>query len=827
MIPKENSQIKELCISLMRADTEKEIIRILENHNLWNNDNLWRWYDDNENNWSQINAQTANADQAIVEKIINSIDARLINQCRCMEVDPEGGNAPKSIQEAVSKYFDNDFTNYNYFSGLISEWTKAKRTEVSRGITLACTGNKPSEGYPSFTIVDNGEGQTPNNFPKTFLSLSKTNKLKINFVQGKFNAGGSGVLPFCGENGFQLILSKRNPALIDVTGDDTNKNWGFTITRRYKPNDSRRSSVIKYLAPIGAKNSPNRGNVFSFDSNTFPIFPEKQNSYYRNSNYGTLIKLYEYQTKAKTHMFRNGGLLEKLDLLLPDVALPVRLHECRNYGGQTDRSFETTLTGIRTRIQDKKTIENVLALHTSSDINVEGENIKISIYAFNKNKAKTYKRSEGVLFTVNGQTHGILTHDYFRRSNGPNLSYIYKDLLLIADCSKISASAFEQLFKNSRDRFSKTPFFYKIRQELDYLLKNNSALKDYQIERQQQSISEKIGDSKPLEEILQNIFKNSPTLSNLFIEGNRIRNPFKPKSVGSQKVKYTGKIFPTYFRHKNKKANNHFNKNCHLNIRCRLFFETDATNDYLDRAIEPGQYYLKMKNNGQYKEISTYSMNLHNGIATLNLPPPSGCKIGDKFDFEMFVNDNNRIDPFKNTFSIVITDERIIDTKPGGSKRIKPPNDKTGNDRDISQGIDLPKIKKIDMSMSLYGDFDFNRESVLKLYKSTKTSGSSKIPKYDWYLNIDNIYFQTELKHSKVDHQIIESRFITGMTLIGLGILHDHFKNISSNADEEEDQTDEVMIEDTVYDVTKAIAPILLPMIDSLGGITDDIFSYN
>ena len=47
--------------------------------------------------------------------------------------------------------------------------------------------------------------------PDTFLSLDKSNKLRIPFVQGKFNMGGTGVFEFCGPNGLQLIVTRRNP----------------------------------------------------------------------------------------------------------------------------------------------------------------------------------------------------------------------------------------------------------------------------------------------------------------------------------------------------------------------------------------------------------------------------------------------------------------------------------------------------------------------------------------------------------------------------------------------------------------------------------------
>lgn len=52
---------------------------------------------------------------------------------------------------------------------------------------------------PSLIIYDDGEGQHPDNFENTFLSLLKGNKNEIHFVQGKYNMGGSGAIVFCGE----------------------------------------------------------------------------------------------------------------------------------------------------------------------------------------------------------------------------------------------------------------------------------------------------------------------------------------------------------------------------------------------------------------------------------------------------------------------------------------------------------------------------------------------------------------------------------------------------------------------------------------------------
>src|SRR5439155_4292832 len=137
-------------------------------------------------------------------------------------------------------------------AGQVKNWSNDKRTETARSLTLVATGAGAKSGNPCFTISDCGEGQTPERMPDTFLSLTKSNKLRIPFVQGKFNMGGTGVFEFCGKRNLQLVLSRRNPALVGQSGSSSDFKWGFTIVRREDPEGNRWSSIYTYLAPLGA-----------------------------------------------------------------------------------------------------------------------------------------------------------------------------------------------------------------------------------------------------------------------------------------------------------------------------------------------------------------------------------------------------------------------------------------------------------------------------------------------------------------------------------------------------------------------------------------------
>ena len=209
---------RELCLSLIKADTEEGVIQLLRDAGYWENTAVWRFYGDRETNFNTIGNQQGRPDAALVEKLVNSVDARLMSECLVRGIDPEGVDAPQSVREGVALFFENNPSASSTFAGRISEWTDAKRTEVARGITLAATGFMPREGSPCFTISDCGEGQTPGKMPLTLLSLDRSNKLRVPFVQGKFNMGGTGVLQFCGHHNLQLVVSRRNPSIIAKMG---------------------------------------------------------------------------------------------------------------------------------------------------------------------------------------------------------------------------------------------------------------------------------------------------------------------------------------------------------------------------------------------------------------------------------------------------------------------------------------------------------------------------------------------------------------------------------------------------------------------------------
>jgi hypothetical protein len=831
----DNTALKTLCLNLMKADSEADVITLLTEAGYWNDKSCWRFYGDYENNYNTIGNQQGKADAAFVEKVVNSVDARLMNECLVRGINPEGPDAPQSIRQAVAMFFDDEYNLDSPHAGQIKNWPNPKRTETARWLTVVATGASATVGNPCFTISDQGEGQTPERMPETFLSLTKSNKLRIPFVQGKFNMGGTGVFEFCGPNGLQLIVTRRNPKVVGgKPAHPSDTQWGFTVVRRENAGGGPvRNSVYTYLAPIGADKNPGQGGVLRFSADTMPIFPQGREPYARNSEWGTLIKLYEYAaTGFRSNIIRSTpSLLSRLDLLLPDVALPVRLYECRpSYKGH-EGSFENNLTGLGVRLEDDRGSNLEEGFPSSCPLSAQGEQMTATIYAFKKGKAETYRKSEGIIFTQNGQTHGHLTPDFFTRK-AVGLSYLADSILVFVDCSQFTGRAREKLFLNSRDRLRNGDLKAEIEDRLEEMLKQHQGLRDLKERRRREQTEAKLADSKPLEDILESLLKKSPTLANLFLRGLRASTPFKPAKVREEDDRpFTGKRFPDFFKFLGKDYGYVLNRETPINMRARIAFETDAENDYFGRTSERGQFSLFIINGEHRIPVTDYvGPNLQNGVGTLSVQLPTNCVVDDQVRYLAVVTDPSRVEPFENRFTVNVKPAASPSGDP--APRRKPPGKGEG-DREATGGIALPKI--IEVFEPCWGDYTphFDKHTALRIKNAgipDENSGDAK-PVFDFYLNMDNLYLNTEMKVSKTDPKLIQARFTYGMVLLGLALIQqdefDKAKKAKTTAEDEtdkegEEQEGEKNIEQRVAEFTQAVAPVLLPMIESLGDLEED-----
>jgi len=761
----------QLAQQLLEAESEKQVVKILKKGGYWDDVRSWKDFDGHENNYSIIGNQQANPVAALVEKLVNSVDAVLMRECLRHGIDPEAKEAPGSIAEALESFF-------GIKAGNLANIGASKRTALAANIGLVASGQKRR---PNYVVFDRGEGQTPEMMPKTFLSLAKSNKLRIPFVQGKFNMGGSGVLRFCGDKHLNLLISRRHPEIANAA-DVTATKWGFTIIRREDPSGGRKNSVYTYLAP--------KGKILTFDASQVEV-PEfgRGTQKIEPISWGTVIKLYEYEIPGgmKTNILFD--LYNEISMLLPRAGLPIRFYERRNYSGH---SLESTLAGLNVRLEEDKRDNVELGFPTNFEFHASGEQFAGTIYAFRKDSSTKYKKSEGILFTSNGQSHGHIPQSFFTRKR-VGMSYLADSLLVIVECDRISHRSREVLFMNSRDRLSEGDLRREIETCLEEILSKHPGLRELRERRRREAVDARLQDSKPLKDVLNEILAKSPALSALFTQGADISNPFKSRQV-DEGEHFEGKPHPTFFALRAR----HREKDCHLNLRFRLQFDTDVENDYFGRDRYPGRFSLHL--NGE--KSTNYVLNLWNGTATVTVPLLPGAETGDTVHGEAIVEDETLIEPFRNPFTIHVIGEKAPG---GGGGNGKGPAGKDNGDQNVPDALQLPLVTEV--REDRWAEFGFDKFSALSVV-FTGAEG------YDFYINMDNVFLRTELKHT--DHQedakLLDARFKYALVLLGMGILKDR-----EVFEESDNQNGHLSTEDMVAEVSRSVAPMILPMIEALG----------
>jgi hypothetical protein len=793
-----NGEVKEFCLSLLRADTTDSVTNILKKYDYLDKEDNWKPLGGTPANWSTVGNQSSESVPALVEKLVNCQDHVLIAECWIKDkVDPRSANAPNSMHQAVERYF-------NIPGGVLINLDKSKKAALAERIQLVATGEGNKD--PCYTILDDGEGQSPDNFAKTLLSLpggeKRTNKSGIKFVQGIFNMGGTGVLRFCKRPNYELIISRRNPKVPNASNL-----WGFTVIRRNEPDNIRESSVIEYLAP--------EGKILRFNADSIPALPGPfPLGYIRPLKHGTCVKLYEYEIRPKA--LTTNAILDlnyELSRYFHELALPIRIVERRKrFSGHT---FETTLAGMSVRLNDdrSKVLEEGFPSSNVMHIREVGE-IPVTIYAFKVDIDKNHwARDKPIILTVNGQMHGPIAKSFFSRES-VDLGYLEDHLLVVLDCSNISQRVKEDLFMGARDRVSGKDVKNIIELELEKILHDHEGLRRLAKKRRYDAISKSIGNNRPLKEILSKLISNTQLLADIFPEGSGIE-----KEVGFEWLKndkpYVGMQYPSFFRLAG--GQKVVTVSCPINHHAIIKYETDVVNDYFSRSKGRGR--LKVTKSEMKKRIS-----LWNGIAKLYLIPPTNASLGDKIELESIVPIKN--DAFKAQIRVKITEprEKKKKIKKGGITTPRPEFGREKEELDKGDGFQLDR--RIPEPIPVYRDdsnwrkYGFNDLTGLRLIKQEGN--------FDAFVNMDNVYLNKELKlNKKVEPDLIKNQFSTGLILNCISIYYMLQNRKKKNGFEEDNgnnaEYNEKEILDRVNEASDGIALAIIPTINYLGDITKKV----
>ncbi|MDO9304424.1 MAG: hypothetical protein Q7T77_03795 [Sulfuricurvum sp.] len=724
------SDYRTLCRELYTANLEDDVVKILDHYGLWNNDLCWTDYGNDENNVATIGNQTNNAEAALVEKFTNSIDAVLMKEARLRGIDPKSADAPQSINEAMEQFYG--VSNQNLKTAKADIFEKLKHE-----IYLVATG---SFKKPSLAIIDKGEGQTPNMLPHTILSLKKTNKLEIHFVQGQFNQGGTAVLPYCGEKRLELIISKRNPDIASPNDDSHNK-WGFTIVRRNTSEKHSRNTRYEYLTIDG--------NVLSFEQDSLPLLPSTYpHAHHHELKSGTYIKLYEYNINIASHI--NTTLRYHLSMLLPGAKIPINFAERRAWypdQSQVKGSMGAILYGHFHRFKnDPSVLEKGFPFNFSID--VDGQKLDVLVACLKVDKKRSYKDHEGILFTLNGQTQGVI-HDRFFDHKAVGLGYLKDSLMVFVDATNLDTVYREDLFMSDRQRLRDIKFKRDIEKLIEEELSSNKLLHNLQVQRRKQAISDHVKKSDALKNTLTKLLKTSPSLNMLFNTGNDIKNPLAQASGEHEDLfSFIGNEYPNYFSLTKEHPNND-PKLCPINKSFRIVFKTDVENGYFLREHHRGLYEFQVTGHN----IEKFSFGLHNGKATFTCFIPSNIdlKTSLEFSYKIF-NENPKIEAYTGIFFVQVDESDLEISKSDPKKEPKKPHEQT---------LNLPTVHEV-----YKNEWDIHSFSETDAIKIIPNEGS-----YDFFINMDNQYLVLERKNLPTDELRTNELFKSSLFLYTFSLL--------------------------------------------------------
>jgi hypothetical protein len=407
------------------------------------------------------------------------------------------------------------------------------------------------------------------------------------------------------------------------------------------------------------------------------------------------------------------------------------------------------------------------------------------------------------------------------------MSYLAPSLLVILDCSRLKQRTIEDLFMNSRDRLADWELAHQILDELAVVIRNHPGLRALRERRREEDIAGKIAEEKPLQDVLEQILRRSPSLASIFLSGTRLSNPFASQDAPVADT-FQGKHHPTYFHLKGHKPGESVSRQAYLGQRLRLTFETDVENEYFRRSLEPGEIAVAATLNEQPVEV-TYVVNLFNGLAHLNMALPEAARPGDRLGLTVTVTDWTVVEEFVNQVQVEVCPAVPPHPGPRGERDHRNPRGAGEKTEPRPAGISLPRVEWVYEADWAREDFvsSMTQFSGMRATLAKAADEQTGVAEYDFYVNADNIYLKTELKATKQDPELVKAKFKTGMTLVGLGALRHGIGSEGKHSVQEDQGNGEARAsgqseEELVAIACDVLAPMLLPMIDGLGGLELD-----
>jgi hypothetical protein len=662
---------------LLEAEDEASAVAALTERGFLKNPSRWKYLGNTRNNQSIVLNQQSSPAAALVEKCTNAIDAILLKHCKAQGIPPRGPSAPSTMSKATELFFGE----------LLDKDTVEIRKIAEENIVLYATGTKVR---PCISLYDAGEGQLAENFAATFCSLISGNddgsyKGAIPFVQGRFNMGGTGVLPFCGvKHKLQLIVS-RVPEEVAKT---TNHEWAYTIFCFFP---SKQDPSWKYLVgpddQILTAGQVPLGLLPKLAAKSGEVCAPRE----RKVSSGTLIKMYDFSA-ARSNIC--GEQFKKLQEYLLRPSLPMRIVECRaeykaNVMGVTvwDRLSAWGKDKLEDGFEDGASI--TIKLSTNETIPAE-----VRVFKSLKNSEDEDNQPQtGLRALINGQSHAKRDAHFFR-TKAVDKEHIAGSMLVTLDCTELGQDSRNALFMSNRETFRDDPLLSELFKKLQKELHDHEGLDSLNTRRYEEKIKNAVDDKEGIK-ALEELLATDPTLADLF--GNMVSGKVARKNPSDGPGKtiddkpqppqpFEGLDFPTFVHRRDKTIA------AEIEIPrggvARVSFLTDVKNNYFARR----------KNRGTCEFIGQLQPTFHlfNGRLTFTFSVDKKTPVGAQFSTGIVITDNHGSGPFRLEIKITVIQEKEPIEKDDQPKPPVDPKSKEGPSGlqiiEVEKGYDEPPL---------------------------------------------------------------------------------------------------------------------------------------
>ncbi len=627
---------------LLAADFEDEAIAALLKRGLFEEANSKRWValGNMPNNQSVVHAQQSTPAAALVEKFTNGLDAILLRRCKAEAIDPRsiGAGAPPNMSKAVQKWFGD----------LNGKASQDVRPLAEENLVLYATGTK---SRPCISIYDAGEGQLPEDFPSTFCSLiygsnEGSYKGAVPFVQGRFNMGGTGVLPFCGDGRKMQLIVSRVPSDVVKSAHE----WGFTVFAFFP---SQQSPSWKYLVGTDGKimtaGAEPLGLVPKVGAKSGEICAPRE----RMVSHGTLIKMYDYKAPRSNIC---GELFKKLEEYLLKPPLPLRIIECR--GEYKAKVMGVTVWDRFAAWAARGKLEEGFEDGASIQIKLStGETVPAEVRVFNADAddgEDTELPQTGLRALINGQSHARRETQFFK-TKAVNKEHIGGSMLVTLDCSSLDQTSRNALFMSNRETLREDPLLTELLKKLQSELYHHEGLIALDKKRYQEKIANATTDDDGVN-ALEDLLKTDPALAEMFgsmkqgkVAARTIAEAMAGFKVEGAAPKFEGTEFPSYFRRKD--GTTSVEIELPQNDEARASFLTDVKNNYFTRS--------KNKGKCEFSGLLEPTFRLFNGRLTFTIHADKYKKpVGTVFNTGVTIYDDGH-GPWKLSIKVTVTPPRV------------------------------------------------------------------------------------------------------------------------------------------------------------------------